>query len=130
MSAERGAKMVPQLGGVDDAAGDVELEGVGLDDLDAHAWVLEPKNPGRECVSRRIALGDHCSLQLELHAAAPTSLEGANRWTDNIFVLRSHCQTKFNTEPAEFNQGLEKLGGLKKLLRSLGADDDQLEIID
>ena len=45
-----------------------------LDDLDAHAWVLEPKNPGRECVSRRIALGDHCSLQLELHAAAPTSL--------------------------------------------------------
>ena len=49
-----------------------------------------------------------------LQAAAPTSLEGANRWTDNIFVLRSHCQTKFNTEPAEFNQGLEKLGGLKK----------------
>lgn len=45
-----------------------------LDDLDAHAWVLEPKHPGRECASRRIALGDHCSLQLELHAAAPTSL--------------------------------------------------------
>ena len=45
-----------------------------LDDLDAHAWVLEPKNPGRDCVSRRIALGDHCSLQLELHTGAPSSL--------------------------------------------------------
>ena len=45
-----------------------------LDDLDAHAWVLEPKNPARDCVSRRVALGDHCSLQLELHVGAPASL--------------------------------------------------------
>lgn len=34
-----------------------------LDDLDAHAWVLEPKHPGRDETHRRIALGSHCSLQ-------------------------------------------------------------------
>ena len=45
-----------------------------LDDLDRHAWVLEPKNPTRDCVSRRIALGDHASLQIELHVASPASL--------------------------------------------------------
>ena len=45
-----------------------------LDDLDAHTWVLEPKRPTRDCVSRRIALGDHCSLQISLHVAAPASL--------------------------------------------------------
>jgi E3 ubiquitin-protein ligase FANCL len=45
-----------------------------LDDLDAHTWVLEPKNPTRDCATRRIAIGDHCSLQLEVHIGAPTSL--------------------------------------------------------
>jgi hypothetical protein len=28
------------------------------------AQVLEPKNPGRDCVSRRIAVGDNCLMQL------------------------------------------------------------------
>ena len=45
-----------------------------LDDLDEHTWVLEPKKPTREGVTRRIAIGSHCSLELELHEAAPASL--------------------------------------------------------
>ena len=45
-----------------------------LDDLDAHTWVLEPRAPRRDSVSRRLALGNHCSLQVELHVGAPTSL--------------------------------------------------------
>ena len=35
-----------------------------LDDIDRHAWVLEPKKAGRDCVTRRVALGSHCSLQM------------------------------------------------------------------
>ena len=35
-----------------------------LDDLDAHTWVLEPQHPTRDVVVRRLAIGQHCSLQL------------------------------------------------------------------
>ena len=45
-----------------------------LDDIDTHTCVLEPKNPSRDALGRRIALGSHCSLQLTLHAAAPAAL--------------------------------------------------------
>lgn len=34
-----------------------------LDDFDRETWVLEPKHPTREESRRRIALGNHCSLQ-------------------------------------------------------------------
>ena len=45
-----------------------------LDDLDAHTWVLEPKKPSREDLSRRLAIGSHSSLELELHEDSPASL--------------------------------------------------------
>ena len=45
-----------------------------LDDLDRHAWVLEPQAPTRDCVLRRLAIGQHCSLQVGLHVEAPASL--------------------------------------------------------
>ena len=60
-----------------------------LDDLDAHTWVLEPKHPTREAVTRRLAIGSHCSLQLELHRGSPTALPllqflGADRITEPL----------------------------------------------
>ena len=67
-----------------------------LDDIDEHTWVaapppplslgfgldcacpswqvLEPKSPRRDCLTRRIAIGSHCSLEIELHVAVPSSL--------------------------------------------------------
>ncbi|KAK9907449.1 hypothetical protein WJX75_003949 [Coccomyxa subellipsoidea] len=42
-----------------------------LEDLDREAWVLEPEKPTRADVSRRIALGGHCSLLLELDPERP-----------------------------------------------------------
>ena len=45
-----------------------------LDDLDANCWVLEPAHPTRDVSSRRLALGQHCSLSVALHVAAPASL--------------------------------------------------------
>ncbi|RIB08286.1 meiotic nuclear division protein 1 [Gigaspora rosea] len=34
-------------------------------------------------------------------------LEGANRWTDNIFILQSYCANKYNVERADFNRQFE-----------------------
>ena len=46
-----------------------------MDHIDANTWVLEPRNPSRAALSRRIALSEHCSLQLTivnpLRARAP-----------------------------------------------------------
>ena len=44
-----------------------------LDDLDAHTWVLEPQHPTRDCVVRRLAIGQHCSLQLGHNARVERS---------------------------------------------------------
>jgi E3 ubiquitin-protein ligase FANCL len=43
-----------------------------LDHLDSHCWILEPEHPIRSDVYRRIALGKHCSLRIELDPRAPT----------------------------------------------------------
>jgi E3 ubiquitin-protein ligase FANCL len=42
-----------------------------MDDLDERCWVLEPERPLRSDVYRRIALGKHCSLRIELDPRAP-----------------------------------------------------------
>ncbi|CAG8549431.1 5867_t:CDS:10, partial [Racocetra persica] len=42
-----------------------------LDDIDKHTWILEPCKPKRSDLMRRIALGNHCSLQIELDVSCP-----------------------------------------------------------
>ena len=42
-----------------------------LDDIDANTWVLEPDKPKRSDLTRRIALGNYCSLQIEVNAEHP-----------------------------------------------------------
>ncbi|CAG8742326.1 6022_t:CDS:1, partial [Racocetra fulgida] len=42
-----------------------------LDDIDKHTWILEPYKPKRSDLMRRIALGNHCSLQIELDVSCP-----------------------------------------------------------
>jgi len=37
-----------------------------LDQLDSHSWVLDPIQPTRRHTHRRLALGQHCSLHLEI----------------------------------------------------------------
>ena len=38
-----------------------------------------------------------------LQQAAATAKDGANRWTDNIFVCRSYAEDKLNTDRAQFH---------------------------
>jgi E3 ubiquitin-protein ligase FANCL len=42
-----------------------------LDDLDAHAWVVEPAAPRRADAHRRLALGGHATLALTLDVSDP-----------------------------------------------------------
>jgi E3 ubiquitin-protein ligase FANCL len=37
-----------------------------LDHLDANSWILDPVRPTRRHTQRRLALGHHCSLHLEI----------------------------------------------------------------
>jgi hypothetical protein len=45
-----------------------------LDDLDSNLWIIEPENPQRSSLMRRIALGNHSSLQITLDPLNPRSL--------------------------------------------------------
>ena len=37
-----------------------------LEDIDSHCWVIEPEFPSYESTMRRLALGNLCSLQIEM----------------------------------------------------------------
>lgn len=37
-----------------------------FDELDSHSWILDPIQPTRRHTHRRLALGQHCSLHLEI----------------------------------------------------------------
>ena len=39
-----------------------------------------------------------------LQQAATTAKDGANRWTDNIFVCRSYAEKKLNTDRNQFHE--------------------------
>lgn len=45
-----------------------------LDDLDARTAVLDPKNPTRDELSRRLGLGNHASVHLRISARHPRAL--------------------------------------------------------
>ncbi|CAJ0745839.1 15513_t:CDS:2 [Entrophospora sp. SA101] len=42
-----------------------------LDDVDQNTWILEPDKPKRNDLIRRIALGNHCSLQIKVNPQHP-----------------------------------------------------------
>lgn len=42
-----------------------------MDDFDEKCWVIEPEHPLRSDLYRRIALGNHCSIRLEVDPRAP-----------------------------------------------------------
>lgn len=45
-----------------------------LEHIDAEAWVIEPEMPTRAIVYRRLAVGPHCALQVDLDASAPRAV--------------------------------------------------------
>lgn len=34
-------------------------------------------------------------------------MEGANRWTDNVYAIRKHCENQFGMSGSEFDQAFQ-----------------------
>ena len=54
-----------------------------------------------------------CSLLLRPVYACGTgrdtkrAMEGANRWTDNVYAIRKHCENQFGMSGSEFDQAFQ-----------------------
>lgn len=35
------------------------------------------------------------------------AMEGANRWTDNVYAIRKHCENQFGMSGSEFDQAFQ-----------------------
>ena len=54
--------------------------------------------------------GTDAAYVADVQRAAVTAKEGADRWTDNIFVCRSYAEKKLSTDRSQFHEGLKQLG--------------------
>jgi E3 ubiquitin-protein ligase FANCL len=63
-----------------------------MDHLDQHTWVLEPEYPSRGATMRRVAIGNHCSIQVDVDPLHPRALPEIRFWgADSVIApLRQH----------------------------------------
>ncbi|CAG8582337.1 12858_t:CDS:2 [Funneliformis mosseae] len=84
-----------------------------LDDIDANTWVLEPDKPKRCDISRRIALGNHCSLYVKLDELNPKKICDYTLFGAENFIapLKTNLSKNFNNWNLSFTvrQNLEKI---------------------
>ncbi|XP_068731305.1 E3 ubiquitin-protein ligase FANCL-like isoform X2 [Montipora capricornis] len=85
-----------------------------LDEIDHKTWILEPDQPRRSCTSRRIALGNNASIQIDLNPANPRLLpECRFLGADSVVVpLREHL----NANIQSWNPQLSVFANLENLL--------------
>jgi E3 ubiquitin-protein ligase FANCL len=69
-----------------------------LDDLDQNMKILEPDQPNRSDVWRRIALGYHCSLEIELNPDAPMDAKPKVRFFGNLSRVKDLKNKWANSE--------------------------------
>ncbi|KAM3581342.1 Meiotic nuclear division protein 1 [Umbelopsis sp. WA50703] len=67
---------------------------------------LEQERQLQEKNEKELARYKECDPEILLakEKVAETAKEGANRWTDNIFSIQSHCVDKFGIEKSDFNR--------------------------
>ena len=49
----------------------------------------------------------HLFTLLQTERDTKRAMEGANRWTDNIYTIRKYCETHFNMLGSEFDQAFQ-----------------------
>ncbi|KAI8087998.1 WD-repeat region-domain-containing protein [Gilbertella persicaria] len=79
-----------------------------MDDLDQHMRILEPDHPTRTDCWRRIALGHHCSLEIELNPDMPRQNKPKVRFFGNanrVHELKQlwHAKTWHQDQPIHTN---------------------------
>lgn len=55
-----------------------------MDDLDKHMRIIEPDKPKRGDTWRKIALGHHCSLEIQINAESPLDMKPKIRFFGNV----------------------------------------------
>lgn len=85
-----------------------------MDEIDAQTWVLEPDPPSRATTTRRIALGQHASVALELSETNPRTMPGLRfLGADTVITpLRDHL----NAHLDEWDAGLSVVTNLSRVL--------------
>jgi E3 ubiquitin-protein ligase FANCL len=69
-----------------------------LDDLDQHMKILEPDKPNKSHIWRRIALGHHCSFEIELNPEAPMDMKPKIRFFGNLSRVKDLKDKWSNSE--------------------------------
>lgn len=65
-----------------------------MDDLDKHMRILEPDKPKKSDKWRRIALGHHCSLEIQINAESPLEMKPKIRFFGSAKRVKD-LQTKW-----------------------------------
>ncbi|NXF04237.1 FANCL ligase, partial [Smithornis capensis] len=85
-----------------------------LDEIDGKTWVLEPENPTRSATTRRIAIGNNVSVNVEVDPHHPNMLP------ECYFLGADHVvaplRTKLNNNMHLWNPEISLLQNLKDLL--------------
>jgi len=58
-----------------------------MEHIDQHTWILEPEHPNRAATMRRIAIGNHCSLQIDIDPVCPRALPECRFWGSESFII-------------------------------------------
>jgi E3 ubiquitin-protein ligase FANCL len=86
-----------------------------LDDLDQNVWILEPERPTYSTSMRRIALGNHCSLQITIDPKRPRGVPDQCKFFGADSIIHPLRQT-FNKNIAKWDDKQKVRSNLESLL--------------
>jgi len=103
-----------------------------MDELDKHAWVMEPDHPTRADTTRRLALGKNCSLVIEVDPTRPFKIPimrflGAETPVSNAKQLVNSNLSKW-LETSSLRHNLETI--LETTLPTKPTDAEETESMD
>ncbi|CEP18045.1 hypothetical protein [Parasitella parasitica] len=95
-----------------------------MDDLDRHMRVLEPDKPKRSDAWRRIALGHHCSLEIQINAEFPLDIKPKIRFFGTANRVKD-LQAKWKA--SKWNRDLPPHQNLLGSFQLVNSSDDTQE---
>eukprot|EP00026_Physarum_polycephalum_P004718 Phypoly_transcript_04741.p1 GENE.Phypoly_transcript_04741~~Phypoly_transcript_04741.p1 ORF type:complete len:368 (+),score=56.28 Phypoly_transcript_04741:925-2028(+) len=85
-----------------------------MENLDKHTWVLEPEHPNPAATTRRIAIGNHCSIQIEVDPYRPRALPECRFWGSDSFI--APLRQEFNKNIHLWDTEARLLENMQKVL--------------
>ncbi|KAG2191379.1 hypothetical protein INT46_001756 [Mucor plumbeus] len=95
-----------------------------MDDLDKHMRILEPDKPKKSDKWRRIALGHHCSLEIQINAESPLEMKPKIRFFGSAKRVKD-LQTKWKA--STWNKNLSIHQNLLDSFQLVDNDNDAYE---